>query len=305
MPSIRDLPPGIYPYLPTPVDSEGRVDVEVVRRLVEDLIADGVHGLTPLGTTGELPYLTRDQRRAMVTATVEAAAGRVPVVSGVSAFSTADGEEQARDSVGGGADGLVVMRQQALPTARAGMVEYFERVASAVDVPVVLYTNPSVLGTDLVIEDLRQLVETPNIRYIKDASGVTGRLLTIVDSFGERLQVFSASAHIPLVVFQLGGIGWMAGPACVLPGHSVALYERWRAGDDDGAWRLQRALWPFNALFQKHGLAACVKAALEIRGYEVGPPLHPQQACDAAARAEIEQSLADADAALAHEGAAR
>lgn len=299
MSQLRELPGGIYPYLPTPIDGRGRIDTAVVHRLVEDLVVDGVHGLTPLGTTGELPYLTVDQRRAMTSAVVESAAGRVPVVVGVSAFSTADAIEQAHDAVTRGADGLVVMRQQALPTPRAGVVEYFARVAAAVDVPVVLYTNPAVLGTDLTIEDLRELVEVPTIRYIKDASGVTGRLVTIVDSLGDRLQVFSASAHVPLLVFEVGGIGWMAGPACVLARHSVALYERWRAGDVEAARRLQRAVWPFNELFQRHGLAACVKAALQVRGYDVGDPLHPQHPCGTDARAEIARCLDAADAALA------
>jgi len=293
------LPGGIYPYLPTPVGKDGEIDVAVVRRLVDDLIAAGVHGVTPLGSTGELPYLTPPQRRAMVEAVVDVVAGRVPVVAGVSAFATGDAVEQARVMVDCGVDGLVVMRQQALPTPRAGVVEYFAQTAAAVDVPVVLYTNPAVLGTDLSIDDLHQLVEVPSIRYIKDASGVTGRLVTIIDAIGDRLGVFSASAHVPLLVFQIGGVGWMAGPACVIPEHSVALYDLWRRGETARAEQLQRALWPFNDLFQRLGLAACVKAALEVRGYEVGPPLHPQYPCDARGREEIAAALTRADEALA------
>lgn len=295
---------GIYPYLPSPVDADGRVLVDVLARLVDDLVVAGVHGITPLGSTGEVPYLTAAQRRTIVEVVVDAVAGRVPVVPGLSAFATADAVDQARAFAALGADGLVVMRQQALPTTNAGVVEYFAAVARAVDVPIVLYTNPGVLGTDLSIDDLESLADVPNVRYLKDASGVTGRVLTVCNRLGDRLEVFSASAHIPLLVLELGGVGWMAGPACAVPRHAVALYDAWRHGERERAWRLQRAMWPVNEVFQRHGLGACIKAALAHRGHAVGAPVHPQHPLGGAAVAEIAAALDAADAALAAEAAA-
>lgn len=295
----RGLAHGIYPYLPSPIDGDGRVLVDVLERLVVDLVDAGVHGMTPLGSTGEVTYLSLDQRAEIATTVVRAVDRRVPVVAGVAAFATDDAVSQARRLEQLGVDGLVVMRQQALPTTAAGVVEYFRAVAEAVDIPIVLYTNPGVLGTDLTIDNLRQLAEIDNVRYLKDASGVTGRILTVLNELGDRLELFSASAHIPLVVFELGGVGWMAGPACVVPDHAVALYESWRRGDRDTAWALQRAMWPVNEVFQRHGLGACIKAALELRGYAVGAPIHPQHALGDAAVDEIRSTLERADHALA------
>lgn len=296
--SDLSLPHGIYPYLVSPVDAHGRVDEAVIERLVDDLIAAGVNGLTPLGSTGEIMYLTPEQRRTIVAATIRAAAGRVPVVPGVAAFSTHDAVGQAREFEALGAAGLVVMRQNAFATSEDGALGYFEAVASAVAMPIVLYTNPVLLGSDFTMDGLLRLSETPNIRYIKDATGDTGRILSLLNRLGGRLEVFSASAHIPAVVFMLGGVGWMAGPACVIPRAAGELYRRVVEGDIEGALALQRRLWPVNEAFRRHPLAACIKVALKLRGYDVGDPVAPQKPLDAAAEREIALALDAADEAV-------
>jgi 4-hydroxy-tetrahydrodipicolinate synthase len=133
--STARLPHGIYPYLVSPIDAAGNVDAPVLSRLVDDLVKAGVDGLTPLGSTGEIIYLTPEQRRRIVEVTLEAAAGRVPVVPGVAAFSIDDGVRQARLWEALGAAGIVVMRQNGFATTEEGALGYFERVAGAVSNP--------------------------------------------------------------------------------------------------------------------------------------------------------------------------
>lgn len=123
---------------------------------------------------------------------------------------------------------------------------------------------------------IEKLSHVPNIRYIKDASSNTGRLLSIINRVEGRMKVFSASAHIPVCVMLIGGVGWMAGPACVAPRQSVQLYDLCRRGDWNAAMELQRPLWALNQAFAKYNLAACIKGALELQGYSVGAPLPPQ-----------------------------
>jgi 4-hydroxy-tetrahydrodipicolinate synthase len=298
MPEEAKLPGGIYPYLVSPVTPDGSVNADVLRTLVNDLIEAGVDGVSPLGSTGEVMYLTQAQRLAVVEATLEAARGHVPVVPGVCAFATHDAVEQARAYARLGVDGLVVMRQHAFPVDDDGVVEFFGTVARAVDCPVLLYTNPSLLGNDLSIAALDRLLEIPNVRYLKDASGHTGRIMSVLSHFGQRLEVFSASAHIPLLVLEIGGIGWMAGPACVVPEAAVELFRLAHAGQRQAAMRLQRELWPLNEAFTSYGLGACIKAALELRGYPVGQPLSPQKSLAPPARAVIAAALERADAAV-------
>ena len=155
-----------------------------------------------------------------------------------------------------------------------------------------LYTNPQFQRTDLSLDVIARLAEHPRIRYIKDASTNTGRLLSIMNCC-ERLKVFSASAHIPAAVMLIGGVGWMAGPACVVPRQSVALYELCSAGRWAEAMRLQRRLWRINEIFARFDLAACVKAALEIKGYDVGDPVPPQHALSPQQREIVAAALAD------------
>ena len=267
---------GVFPYLVSPVDGAGRVKSDVLGRLVDDLIEAGVHGLTPLGSTGEFAYLGNEQRADVVRATIEAAAGRVPVVAGVAATATADAVAQAKDYQKLGADGILAILESYFPLAEPQVEAYFRAIADAVDVPVVLYTNPQFQRTDLTLDVIARLSEHPRIRYIKDASTNTGRLLSIMNRC-QQLKVFSASAHIPACVMLIGGVGWMAGPACVIPRQSVRLYELCRAGRWPEAMALQRKLWRINEIFARFNLAACIKAALEIQGYDVGDPMPPQQ----------------------------
>ena len=156
----------------------------------------------------------------------------------------------------------------------------------------VLYANPQFQRSDLTLEVIARLSTHPRIRYIKDASTNTGRLLSIMNR-APAMKVFSASAHIPAAVMLIGGVGWMAGPACIMPRQSVKLYELCRAGKWPQAMMLQRELWRINEAFARFNLAACIKAGLQIQGYAVGDPVPPQAALTHEERKVVEGILAD------------
>lgn len=283
---------GVFPYLVSPIDGQGQVLTDVLGKLASDLIKAGVHGLTPLGSTGEFAYLNRTQREAVVRATIEATAKRVPVVAGVASMTTADAVEQAKTFQKLGADGILAILEAYFPLKDAQIDAYFRAIADAVEIPVVLYTNPQFQRSDLSLDVIARLSEHPRIRYIKDASTNTGRLLSIMNR-APRVKVFSASAHIPAAVMLIGGVGWMAGPACIVPRQSVHLYELCRAGKWPEAMKLQCDLWRINEAFAKFNLAACIKAGLQIQGYAVGDPVPPQAALAPAERDAVEHILAD------------
>jgi len=284
---------GVFPYLVSPIDAHGRIQTGVLARLADDLIKAGVHGLTPLGSTGEFAYLDKAQRADVVRATIHAADKRVPVVAGVASTSTADAVEQARAYQRMGADGILAIMEAYFPVADAGIESYFRAIADAVDIPVVLYTNPQFQRSDLTLDVIARLAEHPRIRYIKDASTNTGRLLSIINRCGDRIRVFSASAHIPAAVMLIGGVGWMAGPACIIPRESVRLYDLCRAGRFDEAMALQRRLWRVNEVFARFNLAACIKAGLQLQGYDVGDPVPPTAALNAEQRKVVAAALED------------
>lgn len=267
---------GVFPYLVSPILPNGQVDEAVLARLCDDLIKAGVHGLAPLGSTGEFAYLSMPQRRRIVEVVVEAAHGRVPVVAGVASTTTADSTAQAREYERLGCSGILAILEAYFPIADDGVYSYFKAIADAVSLPVVLYTNPNFQRSDLSLPVIERLSHVPNIAYIKDASSNTGRLLSIINRVEGRMEVFAASAHIPVCVMMLGGVGWMAGPACVAPRQSVELFELCQRGAWSEAMQLQRPLWRLNQAFAKYNLAACIKGGLQLQGYAVGDPLAPQ-----------------------------
>ncbi len=267
---------GVLPYLVSPIDAAGEVKADVLARLCDDLVAAGVHGLTPLGSTGEFAYLSWPQRRRVVEVVLAAARRRVPVVAGVASTTISDAVAQARELQRLGCDAILASLEAYFPLSDDDVFAYFEAVARAVSLPIVLYTNPNFQRSDLSLPVIDRLSRIPNVRYLKDASSNTGRLLSILDRVEGRLEIFAASAHIPACVMLIGGVGWMAGPSCLAPRQSVQLYELCRAGAWDAAMELQRRMWSLNQAFARYNLAACIKGGLELQGYPVGPPLRPQ-----------------------------
>jgi 4-hydroxy-tetrahydrodipicolinate synthase len=287
---------GVFPYLVSPVDAGGNVMTPVLGKLVDDLIVQGVHGLTPLGSTGEFAYLDRNQRRDVVATVIEAAERRVPVVPGVASTSTADAVRQATDYEDMGAAGVLAILEAYFPLSPQQVESYFRAIADAVDIPVVIYTNPQFQRSDLTIDVIARLSEHPRIGYLKDASTNTGRLLSIMSRIKGRMQVFAASSHIPACVMMIGGVGWMAGPACLVPRQSVRLYDLCTLGKWDEAMALQRRMWRVNEVFAQFNLAACVKAGLQSQGYAVGDPIAPQSPLTLDERRKVEDALADLSA---------
>ncbi|OHV80199.1 dihydrodipicolinate synthase family protein [Rhizobium sp. LCM 4573] len=288
---------GVFPYLVSPIDQSGAVMKGVLTDLVDHLVQTGVHGLAPLGSTGEFAYLSQEQRRHVVDTVISANRGRVPVVAGVASTSTSDAVAQTEYMVEAGADGILAILEAYFPISDEGVEGYFTAIAKAAKGrPVVLYTNPQFQRSDLTLPIIERLSHVENIRYIKDASTNTGRLLSIIERTRGRMEVFAASAHIPACVMMIGGIGWMAGPACIVPRQSIALYEAAKAGDWVKAMELQRPLWRINEIFAKYSIAGCIKTALQLQGFPVGAPIAPQSPLGEAARVEISTVLRDVGA---------
>ena len=284
---------GIFPYLVTPLDQFGNIKEDVLRDLVNHLITKGIHGLTPLGSTGEGAYFPWEVKKRVIDVVIKTAAGRVPVVAGVTEKTTNRAVQQAVETERLGADGILVVLPTYFPLGDRQVVEHFRAVARAVSCPVALYTNPKFASWDFTLPMLEELAEEPNILYLKDASGNTGKLLSIVNTLQDRIKIFSASAHVPLFVFMMGGVGWMSGPACLIPEQCIKLYELALEKNWKEALKIQKTLWALNVAFQDYSLASCVKAGLEMQGFSVGSPLPPQRQLDEKGKRVVSRILTD------------
>jgi len=282
---------GVFPYLATPVSDTGDILYKPLKKLVNFVIDEGVHGLTVLGSTGEFAYLNDYQREKTVALVLEATEHRVPIIAGVAHPSIREVVRQAKKYEHMGVDGILAVLETYFPLSDSQIFNYFSEISEAVNIDIVLYSNPNFLKQEISLTILEKLSEKSNIRYYKDASGNTGRLLTIMNKLGSRLKVFSASAHIPLSVIMMGGVGWMAGPACLVPRQSVLLYELATQKKYDEAIELQKKMWGINYVFSKYNLAVCIKEGLNILGFDFGRPVPPLEPLSEAGRSEIKQIL--------------
>ena len=148
------------------------------------------------GFNRRVAYLSWPQRRRIVEIVIQAAPGRVPVIAGVASTTIVDAVSQAREFEQLGCNGILAILESYFPISDEGVFAYFRAMAEAVSLPLVLYTNPNFQRSDLSLPVIDRLSRIPNIGYIKDASANTGRLLSIINRMGDRMKVFSASAHI-------------------------------------------------------------------------------------------------------------
>ena len=282
---------GTFTVLVTPFTDDGaRVDTARLRRLVEFQIAEGIHGLAALGSTGEFLSLTRDERTAVIETVVRTAAGRVPVLVGTGAEYTPHAVELSREAERLGADGVMVIPPfYCVPTDDELWVHY-RAVADAVGVPVMLYNNPAAANVDMLPPLVARLSTIPNILYIKESTLDVTRVRDIVRLCGDRLTVFAGV--LGYESFFLGAEGWVAVCSNVAPRLSAALFEACADRCNPGEARAIHArlvdlLWWVGGPRYVSG----TKAALGMVGMPVGPPRPPRLPLPDAMRPELRRVL--------------
>ncbi|MBW8014873.1 MAG: 4-hydroxy-tetrahydrodipicolinate synthase [Planctomycetes bacterium] len=268
---------GVYVASVTPMTQSCEVDYDMLSKYVDGLVNDGVHGIIPLGSTGEFYALTPQERQDVLKGTLEAVDGRVPVLAGTNASSTADVVEYSKQAEKLGADGLLLAAPYySLPTLDE-LYEHFKAVNDAVGIPIMLYNYPGRTGVDLVPDFVERLTALNNVKYIKESTGDVTRVSEIIKRIGDRIGVFCGGDLIPLESFVLGAIGWVGGIANVLPKSHVKLYELAVVKGDIPAARefFYEIFYALQAIETCGKYTQYVKAGCEIMGNPVGPPRMP------------------------------
>jgi len=282
---------GIFPYLVSPVSSCGKVKKNVLKQLVTHLIDSRISGLTLFGSTGEFPYINQKQKEDILKTVIHVNNKRVPIIAGVSHFSTIEAIYQAKRFEELGVDGILLTINIYYPISEECIYNYFKTIAENISCPTIIYHNPKFSNIDFSLDLIGKLSEVPNINYIKYATPNVGKILSIINKCKNKLAVFSATANNPLLVLMYGGVGWMSGPACIIPKQSVKLFRLAKQKKWDEAIQLQKKLCLINDLFQKYNLAACIKAGLQIQGFPVGDPIPPQKPLSFSEKKEISNAL--------------
>jgi 4-hydroxy-tetrahydrodipicolinate synthase len=284
---------GVLPALVTPF-REGAVDEVAFVRLVERQIAGGVHGLVPVGTTGETSTLSHDEHRRVVELCVRTAAGRVPVIAGAGSNSTEEAIELTRHAKAIGADAALVVTPYYNRPSQEGLYAHYAAVNEAVQLPVLVYNVPSRTAVDISNETLARLSRLPNIVGIKDATGDVVRASFQRLMCGEDWVMLSGDDPSALGYMAHGGHGCISVSANVAPEQVSAFYDAVLSGDWPGAlYRQDRLVRLHKALFTDASPSP-TKFALAQLGLCAEDSRLPIVPCSEGSRTEVLAAMRDA-----------
>lgn len=269
---------GVYPAATTQFKEDLSIDLAQSQRVIDNLIKDGVHGIIAMGTCGENNSLDPTEKPALLRAVTEVAAGRVPVITGVSEFDTRRAVAFAKDAEKGGADGLMVLPAMVYVPTEEELILHFRTVAEATDLPVMLYNNPPAYRVNISVAVLEALKDVKNIVAVKESAPDPRRFTDLINAFGDRYVLMAGLDDVALEGLLLGAAGWVSGLTSAFPRESIQLIEAVDAGDLDRARAIYRWFMPLLHLDAEHDLVQSIKLAEAImgRGSErVRPPRLP------------------------------
>ncbi len=271
---------GVATALVTPLTKEG-VDYAALERLLEWQIASGVNAIVSCGTTGEGSTLTDEEHREVLRFTVEKVAGRIPVIAGTGSNDTAYAIDLTKFACDIGADAMLVVSPYYNKATQKGLIQSFTAIADASTKPVILYNVPSRTGCNILPATASVLADHPMITGMKEASGNISQIAELAALTRGRMDIYSGNDDQIVPILALGGIGVISVLSNPMPAETVAICDRFFAGDVAGSAKLQLDLLPFiNALFCEVNPIP-VKAAMAAMGFGenfLRLPLTPMEA---------------------------
>ncbi len=276
---------GILVAVTTPFTADAdAVDEDVLVAQVERLVAAGVHGLVPCGTTGEFTTLSPAEYRRVIELYVSAAAGRVPVIAGVGALSTPGAIELAQHAERVGADAIMLVPPFYDPLSFSTLQAFLTTVAESISLPIVYYNVPGATGITLSADQIAELGEIDGVDYLKDTSGDAVTLTDLLVNRTDKIKAFNGWDTLTFFGLASGAEASVWGTAGVVPELAVELWETLAVkGDLIRARELWKDLWAISDFLESVPYVAGIKAGLELIGHPAGParlPIQPLPAED-------------------------
>ena len=284
---------GIIPALITPFSSNAdqEIDLDGLRANIDSLIAAGVHGIVPCGSTGESATLTFEEHERVIEATVDCVNGRVPVIAGTGSNNTKEALRFTKAAKDSGVDAVLVISPYYNKPNRSGLIKHYTALADC-DIPVVLYNVPSRTGQNVLPDIVAELAKHPSIVAVKEASGDISQISRIIElTQDEDFIMLSGDDAMTLPLMALGGKGVISVAANVVPTQMVALYTALKNGDYASAREIHYKLSPvFSAMFIETNPVP-VKYAAGKLGYAAGSVRLPLDDAAAATREQIDKVI--------------
>ena len=277
-PELRRRLTGVFTALVTPF-RDGALDIPALEKLIEAQIAAGVAGLVPIGTTGEAATLSEEEADTVIRTTVKAAAGRAFVMAGAGSNATRLAIGKAARAEAAGADGLLLVTPYYNKPSQDGLFDHFSAIASAVSLPIMLYSVPGRTGVEIAPGTAARLAAAhSNIVGIKEAGGKAERITELRLAVGQDFVIHSGDDGLTLPFLALGADGVTSVASNLLPTEVVALYRAWFDGDPREARRVHEALFDLIGHLFIESNPVPVKTALArtgLIGTELRAPLAP------------------------------
>lgn len=266
---------GTFTVMITPFDGKGGLDLPATAKFVDWQINEGIHGLVPLGSTGEFLSLNDDERAAVVETVIKTAAKRVPVVIGTGAESTDDVIRYSRQAEAMGAAGVMIIPPFYSTPSEDELFEHYRRIGEAISLPIMVYNNPNTANVDLTPPIVARLSEIENVRYIKESTMDVTRIRDIMEFCRGRMTVFGGIMGFES--FLAGAEGWVAVASNISPKDSANLFSLWADKRDfDAARALYAKILPVIRMVGGTRFVSASKAALKLMGRDVGNPRPPR-----------------------------
>lgn len=270
-------PHGIIPPIITPFTSDGKFNEPVFRQMINHLIEEGVHGIFPLGTTGEFYAITNEEARRILTVTVEEAAGRVPVYAGANHITTRGTIELVKIAEEVGADAASILTPMFITQTQEEIYEFYASIAASTKLPIIIYNNKPKTNVTVEPATVAKLAQIDNIVGIKDSTGDftnTEEYLRLTRD-NDNFSVLLGRDTLIYAGLCYGAVGAIASCANVAPRVAADIYDKFIAGDFEGALEAQFKLAPLRIATNMGTFPAVIKEGLVMEGYEVGKCLEP------------------------------
>lgn len=282
-------PNGIIPAMVTPFNGEGKVNEAALRRLAGNMIEAGCHGIFVLGSNGEFFSLSNEEKIEIARIVVDEVDGRLPVYAGTGGNSTAETISLTKQMEDAGVTAVSVITPYFVKLSQEELKNHFELIAEAVNIPIILYDIPGMTGNPLAPSTVKELAKVSNIVAIKDSSGSFDNVLKNLEAQGPEFTVLVGTDSLILPALMAGGGGAIAATANLLPKVVVSIYEKWSAGDLEGAELQQRKLRAIRNAFGKGTLPSVLKEAMNSAGLEVGQPRLPVKPLPEKTKLEVDE----------------
>lgn len=258
---------GVFPAATTQFNADETVNIPATLAHLEVMLEAGINGLVMLGTVGENCSLSQEEKAEVLSATVKHVNGRVPVLTGVSEYTTTQAQEFARAAQRAGVDGLMVLPPMSYKADATEIVTHIRGVAAATDLPVMVYNNPACYGVDVSAEAVADLAQVPNIVAVKEASDDPRRLTDIANLVSDDFVLFCGVDDLALESIALGAHGWISGLVNAFPQENRLMWDLATSGNFEEARKVYRWYTPLLHLDTKPKLVQYIKLAVQECGY--------------------------------------